>query len=186
VAVDRQRIYYNGKCLTGLETFDFYSQSNAFILLRLPRISIPEDREIFEAGDLIRGRVNTEFLRTLFENEGRLSVAQAEAIITRANALIELEPSLLEVKEPCAIIGDIHGQWFDLAAVLHAAGGLHSDSSFVFLGDYVDRGLFSSEVILYLFALKINAPQRFTLLRGNHESISQMLKQSTALEFQIK
>lgn len=46
---------------------------------------------------------------------------------------------------------------------------------FLFLGDYVDRGARSVEVIVTLLALKIISPPSITMLRGNHEDEQIML-----------
>lgn len=81
------------------------------------------------------------------------------------------EPNLQKIKEPVVIVGDIHGQYFDLCHMLGKAGS-PEQINYLFLGDYVDRGIYGLEVLLLLMAIKLNYPQRVVMLRGNHESRS--------------
>ena len=67
-------------------------------------------------------------------------------------------------------MGDLHGQFYDLLQLLSPeVGGEPPSSSFVFLGDFVDRGHHSVETLSLLLCLKLKFPGHITLLRGNHE-----------------
>jgi hypothetical protein len=69
----------------------------------------------------------------------------------------------------------VHGQLYDVKE-LFTIGGMPPDRSYIFMGDYVDRGREGVETFLLLLALKVRYPDRVTLCRGNHESrlITQM------------
>jgi serine/threonine-protein phosphatase 2B catalytic subunit len=79
------------------------------------------------------------------------------------------ESNLVKISEPIVVVGDIHGQYYDLVNMLNKAGD-PSKINYLFLGDYVDRGIFGLECMVLLLAIKINYPKKFVLLRGNHES----------------
>ncbi|XGW02888.1 hypothetical protein V3C99_014709 [Haemonchus contortus] len=89
-------------------------------------------------------------------------------IFHRAEASLERQPSLLELTAPIVIVGDIHGQYGDLLYIFQTCGWPF-DTRYLFLGDYVDRGRNSLEVLVLLLALQIQFPQQVYLLRGNHE-----------------
>ena len=89
-------------------------------------------------------------------------------IIDKSYEIIQKEESLLKIQAPLYICGDIHGQYYDLLRVFDILN-YPPQSTFLFLGDYVDRGKQSLECLLLLLCLKIQYPDKILLLRGNHE-----------------
>ena len=81
------------------------------------------------------------------------------------------EENMIRLSAPIIVVGDIHGQLYDLLEVFRVEPP-PPQSQYLFLGDYVDRGYYSVETLVYLLCLKIKYPTRVFLLRGNHESFT--------------
>src|SRR5262245_58403601 len=66
-------------------------------------------------------------------------------------------------------IGDIHGELGELFKLLGGLPSLDPGDTLVFLGDYIDRGPQSAQVVDYLRRLPRQTPAKVIALRGNHE-----------------
>ncbi|MBM4256954.1 MAG: hypothetical protein FJ147_13785 [Deltaproteobacteria bacterium] len=68
------------------------------------------------------------------------------------------------------IVGDIHGCAQELEALVTGLS-LQDDDRLIFLGDYIDRGPSSRDVIDFLLRLKAAKTCQLTFLKGNHEDM---------------
>lgn len=67
--------------------------------------------------------------------------------------------------EKIVFVGDIHGS--NTALMEYFKGGLNDNYFYIFVGDYIDRGIENAEVIKFL--LSIYEKKNVLLLEGNHE-----------------
>ncbi|GME87199.1 hypothetical protein B5S31_g1175 [[Candida] boidinii] len=126
----------------------------------------PTDSKLFSRAN---GLPDYKFMREHFKREGKLQIHQVIRIIKMTTNLLSKESNLIHVPAPVTVCGDVHGQFYDLCKLFEICGD-PDKSPFLFLGDYVDRGAYSIETLLLLYAMKLNHPDTFFLLRGNHES----------------
>ncbi|TVU20957.1 hypothetical protein EJB05_30563 [Eragrostis curvula] len=139
----------------------------------------------------MEGAAVDEVVRRLVEGgrggrQVQLSEAEIRQLCVEAKRVLLSQPNLLRIHAPVKICvwrekvlsgrdgvvlgvgGDIHGQFVDLLR-LFDLGGYPPTSTYLFLGDYVDRGKQSLETICLLLAYKLKYPDKIFLLRGNHE-----------------
>eukprot|EP01105_Mastigella_eilhardi_P008675 TRINITY_DN2097_c0_g2_i1.p1 TRINITY_DN2097_c0_g2~~TRINITY_DN2097_c0_g2_i1.p1 ORF type:complete len:529 (+),score=138.16 TRINITY_DN2097_c0_g2_i1:39-1589(+) len=113
-----------------------------------------------------------------FKKQQTLHLKYAVLIVLEALAALRAEgPSvLMDVEVPngqtFTVVGDTHGQFYDLLRIFDTCGLPSAERPYLFNGDYVDRGSWSCEIILTLFALKAAMPTAVHLARGNHETLT--------------
>ncbi len=66
-------------------------------------------------------------------------------------------------------VGDIHGETTHLFKVMSCLPKLTEEDTLVFLGDYIDRGPNSAQVVDYVRKLQGSLKAKVVTLRGNHE-----------------
>lgn len=90
------------------------------------------------------------------------------SIAFEAKKVLRIEPTILRLTTDVIIVGDLHGNLWDLYRILHQCGE-PPEKKYLFLGDLVDRGTHSAHVCCLVFALKVKWPEQVFVIRGNHE-----------------
>ena len=137
--------------------------------------------------------INQEFIEEIIENMKNKIYLHKKfllKIIYEAIKIFMIEPSLVDINlkenEIINICGDVHGQFYDFLNIFKINGFPSKNNSYLFNGDFVDRGPFSVEIIIILLLYKILYPKNFFLNRGNHESINMNKIYGFANEVSIK
>jgi hypothetical protein len=124
----------------------------------------------------------SELAKTLAETDHSLESALADT--TRwgetDRTVFYLQKQFIPAGSSIAVFGDIHGSIHSLLRsllYLVELGYVNDNFTFkdphfymVFLGDYVDRGAFSPEVLYVVMKLKAVNSEKVFLIRGNHET----------------
>jgi hypothetical protein len=90
----------------------------------------------------------------------RIQPSFAGDVISAGGLALMEDPAVLDLTRDCIIVGDIHGDLCSLVRIFEHHGWPPA-RPYLFLGDYVDRGLNSCEVILLLYSsVLISSPDR--------------------------
>ncbi|MBN1800939.1 MAG: metallophosphoesterase [Candidatus Lokiarchaeota archaeon] len=103
----------------------------------------------------------------------KISFDELSEILNAMKILLDKEFLLVELtqsdqEKEVIIVGDLHGNLESLQKILDHIKD-RKPEFIVFLGDIVDRGRFQLECLVLICCLKIIDPNRYYILRGNHE-----------------
>jgi len=122
--------------------------------------------------------VTEEWIKSLItqQKEGvLLPKSMAYELVIDVIKLQQKEKTMGKITVPpgecITVIGDTHGQYFDVMTLLELNGLPSPKNPYIFNGDFVDRGSWSMENILLLYAFKAKDPDFVHFNRGNHELI---------------
>ena len=157
--------------------------------LDLASMAIEPDYDGVRLGD----EMTQEFIDDMierFKNGKKIHKKYVYQIVIATKKIVYDEPTMVEMTIPddvkLTVCGDTHGkpvcsyrvtkltggigQYYDLMELFRLNGRPSDKHYYLFNGDFVDRGSWSTEIALLLYAYKWLRPHGMFLNRGNHET----------------
>ncbi|KAJ6657507.1 hypothetical protein lerEdw1_002442 [Lerista edwardsae] len=108
-----------------------------------------------------------------YKQEQQLHAHYVLRVLHEARKHLNQLPNITNIStcysEEITVCGDLHGQLNDLFLIFHKNGLPSPQKTYVFNGDFVDRGKQSIEILIILFVFLLVYPKEVNLNRGNHE-----------------
>lgn len=132
-----------------------------------------------------------DHLLNMYKTQAKLPIKYAYLMALDVLDLLKQEKTLQRVAVPpgskITVVGDLHGQYFDFVHMIEQVTGKpNPQNPILFNGDFVDRGPWSVEVLLCLYAFKLQYPMAVHFNRGNHESEMTNYQYGFANEVKVK
>eukprot|EP01041_Mallomonas_annulata_P005664 gene5664-11433_t len=112
-------------------------------------------------------------ISTSFQREKRLPKSDIMKILKSIDQQFSTLPTLINITIPSnghvTVCGDVHGQFYDFMNIFHLGGLPSLTNEYIFNGDLVDRSVYSLEILIFLFAIKLFSPDSVHIHRENHE-----------------
>ncbi|GIQ80004.1 serine/threonine protein phosphatase 5 [Kipferlia bialata] len=137
-----------------------------------PVIHAPLVESILRVGTYLLSQEPNVVRVTSPEHTGKLHTSIRRRLSTTSVPMIDFADLPAPGPLPgTVIVGDTHGTYEAVRQILRREGlPKEGKRTYVFNGDYVDRGSFSTEVYIVILALKVMTPNCVYMLRGNHET----------------
>ena len=156
-----------------LKAIEVEDPPSAFEGLDLDSIEVDSSYDGVRLGD----EMTQEFIDDMiqrFKNGKKIHKKYVFQIIKAVRNIVYDEATMVEMEvapeTKLTVCGDTHGQFFDLLEIFRLNGFPSEKQGYLFNGDFVDRGSWSTEIALLLYAYKWLRPNHFFLNRGNHET----------------
>ena len=99
-------------------------------------------------------------------------IRQLSRLCRSVNGILTAEPKVMLLNAPAIVMGDVQGNLSNLISFEENSfpGFPVLPENLIFLGNYTGEYPYGVECLVYLFSLKVSAPNKVFLLRGNAET----------------